>query len=234
MRRVDLSTVINIIIEKCRENMHTKKNRERAYSQLDLVCDMFYDFYTECDEACFDNISVSRWIKGNRPVPAAIVNYYRENGAESIGDYFQQNCLKIVFDKVKLFNELIMLVQNDFSLSEEKKNEILPANINDFSDYEICSFIGKVIFAAIDRPFIPADKSMLPTSAITVSEYVFGADVPAPCRYFCGRDDELDELHSVLQEHSKIFISGFAGIGKSEFVKAYAKKFKKEYRKGYW
>lgn len=230
MRIVDFSTVINIIIENCRENMHTKKNRERAYSQLDLVCDMFYDFYTECDEACFDNTSVSRWIKGNRPVPAAIVNYYRENGAESIGDYFQQNCLKIVFDKVKLFNELITLVQNDYTLSEEKKNEILPANINDFSDYEICSFIGKVIFAAIDRPFIPADKPMLPTSAITVSEYVFGAEVPSPCRYFCGRDNELDELHSVLQGHNKIFISGFAGIGKSEFAKVYAKKYKKEYK----
>lgn len=230
MHRVDFSTVINIIIENCRENMHTKKNRERAYSQLDLVCDMFYDFYTECDEACFDNTSVSRWIKGNRPVPAAIVNYYRENGAENIGDYFQENCLKIVFDKVKLFNELITLVQNDYTLSEEKKNEILPANINNYSDYEICSFIGKVIFAAIDRPFIPADKPMLPTSVITVSEYVFGAEVPAPCRYFCGRDNELDELHSVLQEHSKIFISGFAGIGKSEFAKAYAKKYKKEYK----
>ncbi len=230
MRRVDFSTVINVIIENCRENMHTKKNRERAYSQLDLVCDMFYDFYTECDEVCFDNTSVSRWIKGNRPVPAAIVNYYRENESYSIGDYFQENCLKIVFDKVKLFNELIMLVHNDFSLSEEKKNEILPANINDFSDYEICSFIGKVIFTAIDRPFVPADKPMLPNSAITVSECVFGADVPAPCRYFCGRDDKLDELHSVLQEHSKIFISGFAGIGKSEFAKAYAKKYKKEYK----
>ncbi len=229
MRRVDFSTVINVIIENCRENMHTKKNRERAYSQLDLVCDMFYDFYTECDEACFDNSSVSRWIKGNRPVPAVIVNYYRENGAENIGDYFQENCLKIVFDKVKLFNELITLVQNDYTLSEEKKNEILPTNINDYSDYEICSFIGKVIFTAFDRPFVPADKPMLPTSAITVSECVFGAEVPTPCRYFCGRDNELEELHSALQEHNKIFISGFAGIGKSEFAKAYAKKYKKDY-----
>ena len=230
MRRVDFNTVINIIIENCRENMHTKKNRESAYSQLDLVCDMFFDFYTECDEACFDNSSVSRWIKGNRPVPAVIVNYYRENESDSIGDYFQENCLKIVFDKVKLFNELITLVQNDYTLSEEKKSEILPANINDFSDYEICAFIGKVIFAAIDRPFVPADKPILSTAAITVSEYVFSAEVPVPCRYFCGRDNELEELYSVLQEHNKIFISGFAGIGKSEFAKAYAKKFKQEYK----
>ena len=87
-----------------------------------------------------------------------------------------------------------------------------------------------MIFAAIDRPFIPADKAMLPTSAITVSECIFGAEVPAPCRYFCGRDTELDELHTALQEHSKVFIKGFAGIGKSEFAKIYAKKFKKEYK----
>lgn len=53
--------------------------------------------------------------------------------------------------------------------------------------------------------------------------------VPAPCRCFCGRDTELDELHTTLQEHSKVFIKGFAGIGKSEFAKAYAKKYKKDY-----
>lgn len=109
-----------------------------------------------------------------------------------------------------------------------KKNEIL-IDIDTTDESEVCRFIGNVIFVAIDRPFIPADKAMLSTSAITVTECIFGAEVPAPCRYFCGRDTELDELHTVLQEHSKVFIKGFAGIGKSEFAKAYAKKFKKEY-----
>ena len=121
------------------------------------------------------------------------------------------------------------LVTNDCSLSEEKKADIL-LDIDTTDESEVCRFIGNVIFAAIDRPFVPADKPMLPTSAITVSEYVFGAEVPAPCRYFCSRDTELDELHTAFQEHSKVFISGFAGIGKSEFAKAYAKKYKKEYK----
>jgi hypothetical protein len=229
MRRVDFSTVISIIIKNCRENMHISKNRERAFTQTDLITGIFSEYYDSCDDKIFESSSISRWIKGSRPVSADLINFYRDNGCESIGYDFQDNCVDVTYDLNNLCNELAALVSNDYSLSEEKKSEIL-TEIDTTDESEVCRFIGNVIFAAIDRPFMPADKSMLPTSAITVSEYVFGAEVPAPCRYFCGRDTELDELHTALQEHSKVFIKGFAGIGKSEFAKTYAKKFKKEYR----
>ncbi len=229
MRRVDFSTVISIIIKNCRENMHISKDRERAFTQTDLITGIFSEYYDSCDDKIFESSSISRWIKGSRPVPADLINFYRDNGCESIGYDFQDNCVDVVYDLNNLCNELVTLVSNDYSLSEEKKNEIL-IDIDTADKSEVCRFIGNVIFAAIDRPFIPADKAMLPTSAITASECIFGAEVPAPCRFFCGRDTELDELHTALQEHSKVFIKGFAGIGKSEFAKAYAKKFKKEYR----
>lgn len=229
MSRVDFSTVISIIIENCRENMHISKDRERAFTQTDLITGIFSEYYDSCDDKIFESSSISRWIKGSRPVPADLINFYRDNGCESIGYDFQDNCVDVVYDLSNLCNELIALVSNDFSLSEEKKNEIL-IDIDTADESEVCRFIGNMIFAAIDRPFVSADKPMLPTSAITVAECIFGAEVPAPCRYFCGRDTELDELHTTLQEHSKVFIKGFAGIGKSEFAKAYAKKFKKEYK----
>ena len=229
MRRVDFSTVINIIIKSCRENMRISKNKERAFTQTDLIAGIFSEYYDSCDDKIFESSSISRWIKGSRPVPADLINFYRDNGCESIGYDFQDNCVDVVYDLSNLYNELAALVSNDYSLSEEKKSEIL-TEIDTTDESEVCRFIGNVIFAAIDRPFIPADKAMLPTSAITVSECIFGAEVPTPCRYFCGRNTELDELHTALQEHSKVFISGFAGIGKSEFAKAYSKKFKKEYR----
>lgn len=228
MRRVDFSTVISIIIKNCRENMHISKDRERAFTQTDLITGIFSEYYDSCDDKIFESSSISRWIKGSRPVPADLINFYRDNGCESIGYDFQDNCVDVVYDLSNLCNELAALVSNDYSLSEEKKSEIL-TEIDTTDESEVCRFIGNVIFAAIDRPFIPADKAMLPTSAITASECIFGAEVPAPCRYFCGRDTELDELHTALQEHSKVFIKGFAGIGKSEFAKAYAKKYKKDY-----
>lgn len=229
MRRVDFSTVISIIIKNCRENMHTFRDRERAFTHTDLITGIFSEYYDSCDDKIFESSSISRWIKGSRPVPADLINFYRDDGCESIGYDFQDNCVDVVYDLSNLYNELAALVSNDYSLSEEKKSKIL-TEIDTTDESEVCRFIGNVIFAAIDRPFIPADKAMLPTSAITVTECVFGAEVPAQCRYFCGRDTELDELHTALQEHSKVFIKGFAGIGKSEFAKAYAKKFKKEYR----
>ena len=228
MRRVDFSTVISIIIKNCRENMHTFKDRERAFTQTDLITGIFSEYYDSCDDKIFESSSISRWIKGSRPVPADLINFYRDNGCESIGYDFQDNCVDVVYDLSNLCNELVTLVSNDYTLSEEKKNEIL-IDIDTADESEVCHFIGNVIFATIDRPFIPADKAILPTSAITVSECIFGAEVPAPCRYFCGRDTELDELHTALQEHSKVFIKGFAGIWKSEFAKAYAKKYKKDY-----
>lgn len=229
MRRVDFSTVISIIIENCRENMHISKDRERAFTQTDLITGIFSEYYDSCDDKIFESSSISRWIKGSRPVPADLINFYRDNGCESIGYDFQDNCVDVVYDLSNLCNELVTLVSNDYSLSEEKKAKIL-TEIDTTDESEVCRFIGNVIFAAIDRPFVSADKPMLPTAEITVSECIFGAEVPAPCRYFCGRDTELDELHTAFQEHSKVFIKGFAGIGKSEFAKAYAKEFKKEYR----
>ena len=51
----------------------------------------------------------------------------------------------------------------------------------------------------------------------------------SPCRYFCGRDEELDELHNVIYEKSSVIITGIAGIGKSEFVRMYAQKHSADY-----
>lgn len=64
----------------------------------------------------------------------------------------------------------------------------------------------------------------------TISDFIMEGDVPKPCRYFCGREKEIEKLHELLVKERKVFLHGIAGIGKSEFVKAYAKKYKKSYR----
>ena len=55
------------------------------------------------------------------------------------------------------------------------------------------------------------------------------SEVPKPCRHFLGRDKELEELYTMLEENRHVFLCGIAGIGKSELAKAYAKYYKKHY-----
>ena len=45
----------------------------------------------------------------------------------------------------------------------------------------------------------------------------------------CDKYGSISKLHTLLENHSKIFITGLAGMGKSEFAKAYAKTYKSNY-----
>ena len=47
--------------------------------------------------------------------------------------------------------------------------------------------------------------------------------------YEIGRDKELEELYTMLEENRHVFLCGIAGIGKSELAKAYAKQYIKHY-----
>lgn len=57
---------------------------------------------------------------------------------------------------------------------------------------------------------------------LTVWDRILGGRVPPLCQWFQGREEELEELHELLQREGKVFLHGIPGIGKSELVKAYA------------
>lgn len=126
---------------------------------------------------------------------------------------------------------LYNLVISDVSISEQKKTE-LTVSYPCEENADIADFICAVLLFAIERKFVKRDEKLLTTSGTLspiVSDRIFDGAVPKPCKYFCGRDKELTKLHELLNNHSKIFINGIAGIGKSEFVKAYAIWYKKSY-----
>ena len=86
----------------------------------------------------------------------------------------------------------------------------------------------------MERQFIKRDtrnQKLLAGGSLSpvILDYIMDSEVPRPCRHFLGREEELDELHTMLEENSKAFLYGIAGIGKSELAKAYAKQYKKYY-----
>ena len=105
----------------------------------------------------------------------------------------------------------------------------------DFDAFENkISFMTKALCFAMERNFVKRDtktRQLLSVGALSpvLLDYVMGNEVPRLCKFFCGRSEELQALHSLFEKDSKIFLYGIAGIGKSELAKAYAREYRKDY-----
>lgn len=62
-----------------------------------------------------------------------------------------------------------------------------------------------------------------------LSDNLLSNRLPSANRCFIGRKEELKAVAKALQEHNLVFITGTAGMGKSELAKTYAKKNEKKY-----
>lgn len=204
-------------------------------NQIDFMYELFKDFM-ESDEAKdfdFDNGLVCRWLNGTAKLSPKITAYYSALGnLEAMAIDIEENILPLFYDKDMAVTELYDLLMSDTTVSETKKQE-LADNYPYKDDADISNFISKLVFFGMERKFIKRDantKKLIASGALSpqTKDYIYSL-VPKPCKHFCGRDNELEKLHTMLEDENKIFIQGIAGIGKSEFVKMYAQKYKKEY-----
>lgn len=219
----NFSTAVNLIQEYMRE--------DSDLPQIDFIANLFHRFYDENADFCFDAASVNRWINGAYAVSPKIRLFYAQNrNNEYLGTDFEEYTLPYICDISMLAEKLYSLVISDMSISENKKGELTAYYPFD-NNADISDFIGRIIAFTLERKFTPNTTPKIGTGTLSpaADDIIFGSDPPKPCKHFCGRDTELEELHRCISENDKIFITGIAGIGKSEFIKAYAKKYKKEY-----
>lgn len=219
----NFSTAVNLIQEYMRE--------DSELPQIDFIANLFHRFYDENADFCFDAASVNRWINGAYAVSPKIRLFYsQKRNNEYLGTDFEEYILPYIYDISMLSEKLYSLVISDMSISENKKGE-LTVSYPFENNADISDFIGRIIAFALERKFTPNTTPKIGTGTLSpiTDDIIFGNEPPKPCKHFCGRNTELEELHRCISENDKIFITGIAGIGKSEFIKAYAKKYKKEY-----
>ena len=227
MERCDFSSVIKIIDKYIIE--------ESGISQVDLLNKLFESFIYEEDneDSTFDNGAACRWINGQQKLSPVILKYYLEpKNRNSLSADIEYNILPLLYDSSMAVQEVYDLITQDSTVSDEVKQR-LSIYYPCVSDEEKANFLCGVLCFAMERKFVDRTKvrGLMASSSLSpiVKEYIFGTDVPSPCRYFCSRETELTELHYTLSKHSKVFLQGIPGIGKSEIAKAYAKRFHKEY-----
>lgn len=239
MEYLDFSSVITIIrkyINDERTVMDKFLKEEVKIDQLHLMDQVFSSF---CDDEealdfTFDNGQVCRWFNGQARISPRIISFYmKAENRELLSADVEYNVLPLMYDSAMAVQEIYILLLQDTTISNEIKNKLVtgyPCK----TDREKADFIAALLLFGMEREFRKRDantKNLLAAGSLSpaLKDFIFGVKAPAPCRYFCGRDMELDALHEMLCSQGKVFLQGIAGIGKSELAKAYAKRYSREY-----
>ncbi len=226
MDRCDFSSIMT-----CLKNHISESNQ---MSQPEFLYEVFEDFMNspESKDFSFDNGLVCRWMTGQAKISPKISTYYaKPSKQEKLAETIHQNLLPLMTDCNKALQDVYTLFMQDPTVSEAKKNKL--ALLYKPADSRLL-FLAKLISFGMERQFVKRDtknQKLIEGGALSpvVLDYIMDSEVPRPCRHFVGREEELGELHTMLEENSKVFLYGIAGIGKSELAKAYAKQYKKYY-----
>ena len=228
MERCDFSYVATTI-----KNYISEDNN---LNQSDFLDELFYSFYFSFDEeaAVFDYGLICRWINGQAKISPRISSYYlKKENRKKLTDDIRQRVLPLMYDSAMAIQEIYNVLVQDTSVSDKVKSQLCMKYpcINDGAEAE---FLSEVLCFSMERKFVKRDaktQKQLTAGVLSpiIKDFVYNGVVPNPCRYFCGREREIEQLHKLLLENDKVFLQGIPGIGKSEVAKGYAKQYKKEY-----
>ncbi|WP_301546519.1 ATP-binding protein, partial [Blautia massiliensis (ex Durand et al. 2017)] len=184
------------------------------------------------EDFSMDNGLICRWITGQAKISPKITSYYaKPSNQKKLATTIQRNLLPLMADCNMVIQDIYTLFIQDDTISDTKKQELV--SLYKPSDSRLL-FLAKVLSFGMERQFIKRDtrnQKLIAGGVLSpiVLDYIMDSEVPKPCRHFLGREEELDELHTLFEENRHIFLYGIAGIGKSELAKAYAKQYRKQY-----
>ncbi len=211
--RITFSNVIGVLLE----------NKKKTYAQYQMIEDIFYNCLCEMDlfdkEDFEKNVTYSRWCSGERPIPKEMLSFYDDNDFAGIQDNIENDVIPNLINTSATRTQLLELITDSIDVIGADKAEEF-AQIADMSE-----FITALIRYAILNDHDSRHTLLSPDLA----DQLISNRLPSAISHFIGRKEELKALGKSLQEHSLVFITGTAGMGKSELSKTYAKKNEKKY-----
>ena len=211
--RITFSNVIGVLLE----------NKKKTYAQYQMIEDIFYDCLSNMDLFEKDdfekNVTYSRWCTGDRPIPKEILSFYDNAGFDGIQNNIQDDVIPNLINVPATRELLLELVADSVDVIGTKKADEF-ARITDDAE---------LITALIRYAILNDHDSKHTLLSPDLSDILLSNRLPSANCYFIGRKEELKAVAKALQDHNPVFITGTAGMGKSELVKTYAKKNEKKY-----
>ena len=210
--RLTFANIISILLE----------NKKKTYQQHQLVRNLFSAYLNDelpsGEIYAEDNTMYSRWCTGTRPIPMEILHIYEDNNFEVMEEDFRCKIIPNLINESQARSQIEELINDSRNIIGNKTaDEMLALTDN------------AAFFVAAIRYAILSDHEHSGLFSPDLSDTIQNSRLPSITEEFVGRKNELKECGKLLQERPTLFISGVAGIGKSEFAKYYADKNRKKY-----
>ena len=225
MSYCNFSAVLKILYSNIDKSTDLDHNLYRA-TQVDFISKLF-EQYTYDNDVIFTASYAAAFFNNKNTAPYKMQLYCKTHFAKFLGDV-REYLLPWLIDRHKAADEFSALIRSDDTISDEKKAN-LTDGVNFGEDSALALFFANVILFSMSKP-LQTSGALITFSGRAFLDNVAAENGPhLPCKYFCGRNREIDELHTLMSVHRHIFVGGIAGIGKSEFVKGYVQKHRSHY-----
>lgn len=166
-----------------------------------------------CDPSDFSNC-----INKGKPIVGFAYEYYenRKNLPEIVKSV-QENVMDVMLSPSALMSDLRNAVYADGSLLPETAEELLSG-----TDAEIVANILRFSIVRMGQKKLPQKDS--------IEDLLEDVKVPQRAPKLIGREDELGTLRERLLTDQRVFVMGIGGVGKSELVQSYARRYANEYK----
>lgn len=204
-------------------------NKNVKCSQSEFFNAMFYS-YTNGNDQTFDNSYVGKFSRNERSLPNELYKFY-VGDIGVLTDDISEYIIPWLIEYYDTADMLYKLINADEYFDDETKADIC-STFPFEKKSDVIAFITKTVYHTMSRPKEPATLPIPKKADSFIVEYDLDTDYAPPplCRYFCGRDDDLIAFSNLIDSKHRVFITGIAGIGKSEFAKAYAKRYRDKYK----
>ncbi|MDE6712162.1 MAG: ATP-binding protein, partial [Lachnospiraceae bacterium] len=210
--RLTFANTISILLE----------NKKKTYQQHQLVRSLFSaylnDELSSGEIYAEDNTMYSRWCTGARPIPMEILRIYEDNNFEVMEEDFRCKIIPNLINESQARSQMEELINDSRNIIGNKTADEMFALTD-----------NAAFFTATIRYAILSDHERSGLFSPDLSDTIQNSRLPSITQEFVGRKNELKGCGKLLQECPTLFISGVAGIGKSEFAKYYADKNRKKY-----
>ena len=225
-----------------------------------MMSDLFGAYNAAERKQAFTSSELSRLGNGKRVPSKTWVDFYQRND-KSVMLADIMSIIPNIVDKASMQKALFELYTNDRFIPDEYMQAFLSNHKPEYSDDNtLAELIYDVLFISIVRPYEEKTKEHFVVIPFDVADYEAPlieqkADAPSvntnspatpdtlfanseyvpPCQHFCGYASEIDDLNTMFEKDTKLFVTGFPCMGKSEFIRAYIEKYGAQYKKiGYY